>query len=145
MKIDEVLDMKKLIYAAILAGVLHPAIAVGKDNSNPGADYRITVDQSAFQESEHTRRKKGVTVGSAQLAPIRPGVDKDTIYNLIGPPHFGEGITRRWNFVIFIVGETTDPLRCRLRLDFGKPRDGYNVVVTQMTWSSEECVAAASA
>lgn len=136
--------MKTLVYAAMLAGgmTMAPAQASAQE---AGTDARVTVDASAFTETKRTMRKKGVTVGPAQLMPIRPGVDKDTIYNLIGPPHFGEGITRRWNFVIFIAGKQPEPMRCRLRVDFGKPRDGYNVVVKHMTWSSEECMAAASA
>ncbi|PZT85103.1 MAG: cell envelope protein SmpA [Citromicrobium sp.] len=136
--------MKTLTAIALLAGAAFMAPAYGQHSASTEAGG-VVVDADAFTENNRTLRKKGVTVGSAQLMPIRPGVDKDTIYNLIGPPHFNEGITRRWNFVIFIAGEAPEPLRCRLRIDFGDPRDGYNVVVRQMTWSSEECLAAANA
>lgn len=98
----------------------------------------VFVNPSAFEENAQALRKKGVTVGVAQVRPIVPGTDKDSIYTLIGPPHFGEGITRRWNYVLFLTDATGSPMRCRFQIEFKRSEDG-NLIVDRLTWGSQEC------
>lgn len=129
----------RILAAAVMLGIALPAAAA------IAPDGGIVVNPDAFPETPRTLRKKGVTVGPAQLAPLRIGIDKDSLYTLIGPPHFGEGITRRWNYVIFVSRPSEPLLRCRLQIDFGNRRDGYNVLAERLTWSSDECLRAASA
>ena len=129
--------MKYLLCLAALATVASPAASA----TLPAG---VAVDASAFVETPSTQKKRGITLSPAQTAPVRQGVDKNNIYALMGPPHFGEGITRRWNYVIFLAKGANEPVRCRLRIDFRKPDGSYNVVVDRLTWSSEECATLAS-
>lgn len=131
----------RIIIAAFMLGTTLPAAPALAS----GDEHGVVVNPDAFTETARTLRKKGVTVSHAQLAPLGVGIDKDSLYTLIGPPHFGEGITRRWNYVIFITRPAEPLLRCRLQIDFGDGRDGYNVAAERLTWSSEECLRAASA
>jgi hypothetical protein len=114
------------------------------------ATYVATVDPSAFREKPLEHRKLGVTVSPAAVRLIAPGIDKFSIYNLIGPPHFGEAITRRWNYVLFFPADSgsTERQRCRMEIRFGPKRpDGYNVTVAEVVWREQSCadrVAAAS-
>lgn len=132
--------MKNIILSTVafaLVGTAAPAIA----RDLPAG---VSVDPAAFTETARSLRKRGITVSPAQTASIRQGVDKDNIYRLIGAPHFGEGITRRWNYVLFLHDGAEAPQRCRLRIDFAKSGDGYDVVVDRLTWSSDQCAVLAS-
>lgn len=125
------------------------AIAQDAPTSSP-AIYVAKVDPGAFHEKRYGYKKRGVTVNPAAVRMITPGVDKFSIYNLIGPPHFGETITRRWNYVLFfpVAPGSVEKIRCRMEIRFGPKRvDGYNVTVFEVIWQDQSCadrVAAAS-
>jgi hypothetical protein len=90
-----------------------------------------------------------VTVSPAFVRLITPGVDKFSIYPLLGPPHFGEGITRRWNYVLFfpVAPGSTERVRCRMQIRFERQRGRYSVTVSEVIWQEQSCadrVAAAS-
>lgn len=117
---------------------------------SPASPYVATVDPDAFPERLLEHKKLGVTVDPRTLQLVTPGIDKFSIYKLIGPPHFGEGITRRWNYVLFFptAPGSAEKVRCRMEIRFGKERrDGYNVTVSEVVWKDQDCadrVAAAS-
>ena len=109
----------------------------------------VRVDPGAFVPVPGEERKRGVTVDPASVRLITPGVDKFSIYNLIGPPHFGEGVMRKWNYVLFFPtgSENAERVRCRMEIRFEKPRGRYNVIVSEVVWQDQACadrVAAAS-
>lgn len=106
------------------------------------SDHAATVDPTAFSDPASDRRKLGVAVSPAAVRLITPGVDKFSIYNLIGPPHFDERIARRWNYVLLFPPESnsTDKQRCRMEIRFGRERkDGYNVTVSEVVWQDQAC------
>jgi outer membrane protein assembly factor BamE (lipoprotein component of BamABCDE complex) len=131
--------MKNHIVLIPLLGALSwaPTAATAQEPGHTGAS--VIVDPAAFTETAHSLRKRGATVTPAQVRGVVPGSDKDSVYTLIGPPHFGEGITRRWNYVLFLTDGASPRLRCRFQLEFKKPGDGYNVVVDRITWGSQQC------
>lgn len=132
----------KLIALSLLSGVSSVGAAAQAEDVQPSADYVARVDPSAFPEGVSEQKKLGVTVNPATVRLITPGVDKFSIYNLIGPPHFGEGITRRWNYVLFFppAPGSTNKLRCRMEIRFGRERkDGYNVTVSEVLWKDHAC------
>ena len=107
-----------------------------------GTPYNAIVDASAFREVVLEHKKIGVTTVPATIRQIVPGMDKFSIYPLIGPPHFGEGITRRWNYVLFFppaAGEA-ERVRCRMEIRFKKPRGQYSVVVSEVVWQDQACM-----
>lgn len=103
--------------------------------------YAGNVDPAAFPERPGEHKKLGVTVSPAAVRVITPGIDKFSIYKLIGPPHFGEGITRRWNYVLFFPPAAGDSerMRCRMEIRFEKPPGRYNVVVSEVVWQEQVC------
>lgn len=137
---------------AILSGfsVATPAVADAQDAvSPPTSTYVARVDPSAFHEAAGERGKLGVTVSPASVRLITPGVDKFSIYPLLGPPHFGESVRRRWNYVLFFPAAPggVDRVRCRMEIRFARPRGRYNVTVSEVVWQEKSCadrVAAAS-
>ena len=137
---------------AILSGfgLMSPAAAVAqKASPQPPATYVASVDPSAFHKAPLEHKKLGVTVSPASVRLITPGVDKFSIYPLLGPPHFGEGITRRWNYVLFfpVAPGSTERVRCRMQIRFERQRGRYSVTVSEVIWQEQSCadrVAAAS-
>lgn len=132
----------KLIVSSLLAGLGFTNVGARAEETPPSSAYIAKVDPGAFPERASERNKLGVTVSPAAVRLITPGVDKFSIYNLIGPPHFGEGITRRWNYVLFFppVAGSTEKLRCRMEIRFGRERkDGYNVTVSEVIWKDQTC------
>lgn len=136
----------------ILSGLslVSPAAAVARDASTSSATiYVASVDPGAFHEVPGERDKLGVTVSPASVRLITPGVDKFSIYPLLGPPHFAESVRRRWNYVLFfpVAPGSVDRVRCRMEIRFMRPRGHYNVTVSEVVWQEKSCadrVAAAS-
>lgn len=139
-----------LLALPLVAGLgLSPSSAMAGEKDSATPAYFGRVDPTAFRKVVLEHKKLGVTVSPAMVRMITPGVDKFSIYKLIGPPHFGEGITRRWNYVLFFPVEpgSTERVRCRMEIRFIKPRGHYDVTVSDVIWQEQACadrVAAAS-
>lgn len=131
------------LIALPLLSVLGFATVEARAEDAPAASvYTARVDPAEFSDRASDTRKLGVTVHPATVRLVTPGVDKFSIYNLIGPPHFGEGITRRWNYVLFFppVAGGAEKQRCRMEIRFGRERkDGYNVTVSEVVWQDQAC------
>jgi outer membrane protein assembly factor BamE (lipoprotein component of BamABCDE complex) len=132
----------KLTALALLTGLCFTDAEVQAEETPSSTVYVAKVDPGTFPEGVSAQNKLGVTVSPAAVRLITPGVDKFSIYNLIGPPHFGEGITRRWNYVLFLppAPGSSAKLRCRMEIRFGRERkDGYNVTVSEVIWNDQTC------
>lgn len=131
-------------------GLMSPAAAIAQKAPAPSAaTYVASVDPAAFHKAPLEHKKLGVTVSPASVRLITPGVDKFSIYPLLGPPHFGETITRRWNYVLFfpVAPGSKDRVRCRMQIRFERLRGHYSVTVSEVIWQEQSCadrVAAAS-
>jgi len=133
----------RFLVLPLLSGLgLTSAAAVAQDApaSSPST-YVAKVDPDAFPEKAGEHKKTGVTVDPKTVRLITPGIDKFSIYNLIGPPHFGEGITRRWNYVLFFPAApgSTERQRCRMEIRFVRLPGKYDVVVSEVVWKDQSC------
>lgn len=123
-------------------GLASPAGAVTEELAKAPPSFDVhKVDPAAFHATPREEKKMGVTVSPAAMRMITAGVDKFSIYNLIGPPHFGEGITRRWNYVLFfpVTPGSSERVRCRVEIRFKRPRGHYNVIVSEVVWQEQSC------
>ena len=147
----------KFLALTVLVGLslVIPTAAGAQKVSTPAASpasasvYMATVDPTAFRHVPREHTKQGVTVSPASVRLITPGVDKFSIYPLLGPPHFAESVRRRWNYVLFfpVAPGSVDRVRCRMEIRFTRPRGHYNVTVSEVVWQEKSCadrVAAAS-
>lgn len=124
------------------AGLSAAATAAAQDApSQPVSAYVGKVDPSAFRDTPFEHRNRGVTVDPADVRLITPGVDKFSIYPLLGPPHFDEGITRRWNYILYFPESpgSVERVRCRMEIRFERPRGRYHVVVSEVVWKHQAC------
>lgn len=118
------------------------SVTMAKDAPAPAVPvYEAKVDPDAFPPRPLEEQKLGATVTPAAVRMITPGVDKFSIYRLIGPPHFGEGITRRWNYVLFfpVAPGSLDRVRCRMEIRFKKAPRHYSVIVSEVIWQDQAC------
>ncbi|OJU17183.1 MULTISPECIES: hypothetical protein [unclassified Sphingomonas] len=132
--------MPKLLVAPLAAGLaLSPAVAA--EQAPAAAPFVGRVDPAIFHKTPLEERKIGATVDPAAVRLITPGVDKFTIYRLIGPPHFMEGITRRWNYVLFfpVAPGSVERVRCRVEIRFIRERGHYDVTVSDVIWQDQAC------
>lgn len=135
--------MKASFFASLfLSGICLMGPASAAEEKAPAASpYQATVDPAAFRPVVLEHKKLGVTTSPSTVRLITPGMDKFSIYPLIGPPHFDEGVTRRWNYVLFFppaAGET-ERVRCRMEIRFARPRGHYNVTVSEVVWQDQAC------
>jgi hypothetical protein len=102
--------------------------------------YVAHVDASKFHRDPWRLGKQGVTLPASRIRQLAPGTSKDLVYSLIGPPNFHEGITRTWNYLIFVyTGRGLDTVPCRMQLHF-RGKLGFPVVDT-ITWQTKACAA----
>ncbi len=147
----------KFLALTVLVGLslVIPTAAGAQKVSTPAASpasasvYMATVDPTAFRHVPREHTKQGVTVSPASVRLITPGVDKFSIYPLLGPPHFGEGIARQWYYVLFlpVAPGSAERMRCRMKIRFTRPPGRYYVAVSEVVWQERSCadrVAAAS-
>lgn len=122
---------------ACAGSMLSAAVAA----QEPEAAPYVKVDPGAFRPVPGEHKRRGVTVDPASVRLITPGTDKFSIYNLIGPPHFGEGVMRKWNYVLVFPASPggTERVRCRLEIRFEKPRGRYHVIVSEVVWQEQSC------
>jgi OmpA-OmpF porin, OOP family len=107
-------------------------LLAGCGTASPGAD-----GSPAFPARDSAWMKEGDFVNVANLRQIRPGMTKNQIYALIGPPHFDEGVffVRVWNYVFdFRTGEGDNFVTCQYQIRF----DDHSLVAATY-WKEPDC------
>ncbi|KQN16511.1 SmpA/OmlA family protein [Sphingomonas sp. PP-CE-1A-559] len=104
---------------------------------------RPLVDGSAFKTKSAYDRKKGIVIQPSMVRLIVPGMDKDAVYRIVGAPHFGEAITRTFNYILNLTTTGDDPMRCRMQVVFGTPQQGplasRRPIVLRVVWQTSGC------
>ena len=136
--------MRARFFALFLSGLslTAPTAAAPEETSAPShPTYVAKVDPGAFHPVPFEEKKLGAAVSPSAVRLITPGVDKFSIYRLIGPPHFGEAIARRWNYVLFfpVVPGSAERMRCRMEIRFDRPPGRYDVIVSEVIWQEQSC------
>lgn len=56
----------------------------------------------SFPDPSHATMPEGIFVNLENLRKIAPGMTKDQLHNLLGTPHFNEGVfgVRKWNYIL---------------------------------------------
>lgn len=116
--------MKKLLVVAV-AALLAGCSNLSKVDNQGHTDNPVwpEVKDVTFN---HDGTQKGSQVTEESLALIEVGMNKDQIYNLLGRPHFKEGLygVREWDY-LFNFKDT----QCQFKILFDK-----NMNVGQTLW-----------
>lgn len=76
----------------------------------------------SFPDPAHATMPEGIFVNIENLRTVAPGVTKDQLYNLLGSPHFGEGVfgVRKWNYIFDFRKPDGNHFTCQYQVEFDK-------------------------
>lgn len=99
--------------------------------STGGAD-----EAPRFPDPASAKPHGGTYPTAGALQPLGPGLSKDQLYGLLGPPHFSEGVfgVREWDYVLNFREADGQVARCQLKLRFDEAS-----LVRDMHWMPAAC------
>lgn len=126
-------NMKKLSLAFLGLTV---ALMSGCASTTPAKNGVVTfpnVNKATFSQHGQT---KGSWVDWQQLAKIEHGMSKDQIYDLIGKPHFREGLYNQhtWNYIFNYQDDNGEHKVCQYQLTYDK-----DYLVDGMYFKDRQC------
>lgn len=110
---------------------------MGTTHLSKGISSEGNVQQQdiVFPELNKAWQKQGQFPNSENLTKIRPGVDKDELYQLIGAPHFSEGAkAREWDYIMKFYMPDESVKVCQYKVIFDKNYKGQ-----EFYWSPADC------
>ncbi|HSW12682.1 MAG TPA: OmpA family protein [Solimonas sp.] len=121
---------KKLLAAMVLGTALSACSA-----------SRLAPDAQgvSFPVREDSYRSEGIVVSRDTVQLLQPGLSKDQSRQLLGNPHFSEGLVgvRDWNYLLRLPASEGGLMECQLQLQFD---DANKLRSTH--WQTEACAAA---
>lgn len=128
----------KMIQRAALAAGLVALLALqacGTSTVSKGISDEGVAGEVVFPAQKDAWFKEGTFPGLDNLRRIAPGVTKDQLYDLVGRPHFSEGLgaVREWDY-IFHFRTPTGIKTCQYKAIFDK-----NVVAQSFHWLPADC------
>ncbi|MDM4772155.1 outer membrane protein assembly factor BamE [Solimonas sp. SE-A11] len=93
----------------------------------------------SFPPREASYRSDGIVVAADTVRLLQPGVSKDQVRQLVGNPHFSEGLfeVREWNYILKLPSGEGALLECQLQLRFDERSH-----LRSRHWQTEACSAA---
>lgn len=93
----------------------------------------------AFPAREASYRDQGLVLPPEAVRQVQTGMDKDQVRQLLGNPHFTEGLffVKDWNYLIALLTPRGDRLDCQMQLQFDETGK-----LTASHWQTEPCAAA---
>ena len=106
---------------------------LSKDVANDGTGAQTLV----WPDASHARPKGGTYPSIDALRRIQVGTTKAQIQNLLGPPHFNEGVwgVREWNY-LFNFRQNGGVITCEYKVLFD-----HDHVAHSIYWSPDSCAA----
>lgn len=94
----------------------------------------------AFPVRESSYRSEGAVVSRETAQLLQPGLSKDQVRQLVGSPHFSEGLAgvRDWNYILRLPAGEGGLIDCQLQLRFDDNRK-----VKSTHWQTQACASAA--
>lgn len=136
--------MKKSLYrnSIVLAVMLMSAVGCTRNvSSNLTDEGHVNASDLVFPATDEAWQQEGKFVNEDNLAKIRAGVNKDDLYQLIGPPHFSEGYkAREWDYIFKFYDENDNVKTCQYKVIFDKEYRGQ-----EFYWLPADCAPNTSA
>ncbi|EHM0657176.1 OmpA family protein [Escherichia coli] len=125
-------------YKNILSGLMAVILTGCGNLSNVSPEG--TTDEPVWPSPDrtmfsHSGTQKGSWPVPEKLRLIKAGMNKDQIYQLVGRPHFGEGIAgvREWDYLFNFTGPDGDYV-CQFKILFDRHMDARSFF-----WKPENC------
>ena len=129
--------MKNLLRYTVCAATLL-TIAVLASACTSTVSRRVSADgvpaEVVFPKMDQARHKQGIAPNGENLKKIQPGMSKQDLYYLLGPPHFREMFSaREWDY-IFKFRQGAEEKICQYKIVFDTNR-----VARSVYWQPAEC------
>lgn len=135
-------------YALFVAGLLGACAASGPQphssatsmSPDPNSNSSEPGDAS-FPDASKAFWKEGAFVTVETMRTMNLGLSKDQVRQLLGHPHFSEGLlgSSEWNYLLHIrTGKSAESATCQYMVRFGKD-DGGKLVSTGLYFKTPAC------
>ena len=99
------------------------------------AQGQVQMQDIIFPDMAKAWQYQGQFPNRENLSKMRPGVDKDDIYQLLGRPHFSEGqFAREWDYIMKFYMPDNSVKICQYKVIFDK-----NFKAQEFYWSPADC------
>lgn len=114
------------------------SLALGGCGNVSKVDSHGQTASLVWPDMAQATRSKGSYPDPRHLAMVKPGMDKDQLYELLGRPHFHEGflMVREWDYLFHVPTATGDEV-CQYKVLFDRDR-----TVRSVHWRRASCEAA---
>ena len=123
---------------AALQGCASPGAAIDKDaQARAAAEKPAAPRPEEFPALDSAKWKQGAFPGTEKFQRVRPGMGKDQLRELLGWPHFSEGLwgVREWNYIFhFYTGKGSEHVTCQYMVRF----NGIELM-TGGWWKNPDC------
>lgn len=97
----------------------------------------VNAEVITFPQIQDSYLKKIKKYEFDKVALLDIGLNKDEVRNLIGNPHFNEGVffVKKWNYILDVNQPgSQDLLRCHLQIDFDRKK-----IIERLNWKEKKC------
>jgi OmpA-OmpF porin, OOP family len=96
------------------------------------------LEEVVFPDIAEAWRKEGTMPSPAAVAKVRPGLAKDKMYALLGPPHFDEGFiaVREWDYIFTFKNASQREDTCQFKIIYDP-----QMRVQDTFWKPADCAA----
>ena len=123
---------------AALQGCASPGAAIDKDaQARAAAEKPAAPRPEEFPALDSAKWKQGAFPGTEKFQRVRPGMGKDQLRELLGWPHFSEGLwgVREWNYIFhFYTGKGSEHVTCQYMVRFNGSE-----LMTGGWWKNPDC------
>jgi len=128
--------MRKIIHGTrLLPALLAAAVAMAISSAVP-SHAQTAEAEPGFPDPAHATMPEGVFVNVENLRKLAPGMTKHQLYDLLGAPHFNEGVfgVRRWNYIFAFRQTDGGAIKCQFQVQFDKSH-----FAQAFYWKPEAC------
>ncbi|MGQ2995734.1 OmpA family protein [Variovorax sp.] len=122
----------------LIQGCASPGAAIDKEaQARAAAEQPAPPKPEEFPDPARANWKQGAFPAPKAFERVRPGMGKDPLRELLGWPHFSEGLwgVREWNYIFhFYNGKGSDYTTCQYMVRFNADN-----LATGAWWKDPEC------
>lgn len=112
---------KMLVLSSTVVSVLLITGCASSISQNINDSGHIPVSDVIFPELTKAWQNDGIFPNQENLTKIRPGIGKDSLYQLIGRPHFSESQhAREWDYIFKFYQDNGSIQTCQYKVIFDK-------------------------
>jgi OmpA-OmpF porin, OOP family len=141
MKQDTPLIDARLFFVPLAVACVAAAVLVltgcGTSTISKNVSEEGKAEELVFPDIDRAFLKEGVFANVDNLRNMAPGLNKDQIYDLLGRPHYAEGLSgvREWDYLLNFRNEKTGEVtRCQYKVLFDK-----QMLARNLHWKPQAC------